>query len=111
MTVNLKYASYSTPKVSDHWTRLNGHERKHSVEAAIVETREEFLEYFKVLSCNEDGQVTVSIEAVMGPSERGTNLLDLEEILKNKVDQGITVWAASLGDKNSLRNLRGIEVK
>lgn len=111
MTGNLKYASYLTPKVSEYWTGLSSHERKHSVEVAITETREEFLEFFKVLSCSEDGQVIVSIEAVMGPADRGTKLLDLEEIIKNRVDQGLTVWAESLGDKNSLRNLRGIEVK
>jgi hypothetical protein len=37
--------------------------------------------------------------------------LDLEELFKKSVDQGITVWGEALGDKNSLRNLRGIEVK
>jgi hypothetical protein len=44
-------------------------------------------------------------------SKRGLLLLDLEEALKREIDQGITVWVEALGDKNSLRNLRGIEVK
>lgn len=111
MTSNLKYATCPTPKVSDRWAGLNDSERKESVEAALAGAGEIFLNDFKVLSCNADGQVIVSIEAVMGPTDRGTKLLDLEEALKNKVDQGIAVWAVSLGDKNSLRNLRGIEVK
>ena len=46
-----------------------------------------------------------------GPEIRGTKLLDLEELLKENVDLGITIWLEPLGDKNSLRNLRGIEVK
>lgn len=111
MTSNLKYASYPTPKVSLHWSSMSDSERKQTVETALAGSSEVFLKDFRVLSCDADGQVILSIEAVMGPADRGSKLLDLEEVLKNKVDQGITVWAESLGDKNSLRNLRGIEVK
>jgi hypothetical protein len=44
-------------------------------------------------------------------SVRGSLLLDFEECIKKNIDQGLTVWGEALGDKNSLRNLRGIEVK
>ena len=46
----------------------------------------------------------------MDASERGTLLLNLEAILKKEIDDGISIWHIPLGDKNSLRNLRGIEV-
>jgi hypothetical protein len=38
-------------------------------------------------------------------------ILDLEEFLKNHLDSGISIWCEPLGDKNSLRNLRGIQIK
>ena len=44
-------------------------------------------------------------------SERGILLLDLEQLLKNKIDQGITIWLEPVGDKSKLRNLRGIKIK
>jgi hypothetical protein len=47
----------------------------------------------------------------MSASERGTFLLDLESLLKSQIDNGINIWLEPIGDKNSLRNLRGIEVK
>ena len=37
-------------------------------------------------------------------------LLDIEEILKKTVDEGITVWLEAVGDKSKLRKLRGIEI-
>ena len=43
-------------------------------------------------------------------NERGTFLLNLEENLKCKIDNGINIWHEAIGDKSSLRNLRGIEV-
>lgn len=111
MTNNLQYALSPTPKVSSEWLGKSESDRKNDIEHVMGLSNAQSLKDFKVISCKEDGQVIVAINAVMGPAERGTKLLDLEEILKREVDNGITVWAESLGDKNSLRNLRGIEVK
>lgn len=111
MNHRLKYALDPTPLVSKNWTKLCAEERKLIIEAAIKSDRTDLLNDFKVLSCREDGQVIVGIQTQLGAAERGTKLLDFERLVKSKVDEGITVWAESLGDKNSLRNLRGIEVK
>ncbi len=43
--------------------------------------------------------------------KRGTLLLDLEAGLKQLIDPGLVVWLEPLGDRSSLRNLRGIEVR
>ena len=43
--------------------------------------------------------------------KRGPLLLDFEVFLKEAIDPGLVVWLEPLGDRNSLRNLRGIEVK
>ena len=31
--------------------------------------------------------------------------------IKTKIDEAITVWCSAQGDKNKLRNLRGVEIK
>ena len=53
--------------------------------------------------------VYVFFKTKITPSERGTLLLDLEDEMC-KVNQQIRVWHIPLGDKNSLRNLRGIKI-
>jgi len=58
-----------------------------------------------------DGSVYVNLEITLAPNKRGTVLLDFEEMLKERVDIGLTVWCEPLGDKSTLRNLRGIEIR
>ena len=58
-----------------------------------------------------DGQILLRFAVPVTAGQRGWMLLDLEERLKARVDAGLTVWLEPLGDKNSLRTLRGIEVK
>ena len=59
----------------------------------------------------ESGQVLVQSDDKFSASERAVYLLDFERYLKDNVDQGINVWCETIGDKNSLRNLRGIQIK
>ena len=59
----------------------------------------------------ESGQVLVTLDGKFSASERGVYLLDFERYLKDNIDQGINVWCETIGDKNSLRNLRGIQIK
>lgn len=54
--------------------------------------------------------VYVKFITKVSPNERGTVLLDLEDELFKK-DQRYRIWHVALGDKNSLRNLRGIKIK
>ena len=63
------------------------------------------------VEARQDGQVIMRLKEPLGPSERGTLLLDLEAFLKETVDPGLVVWLEPLGDRSSLRNLRGVEVK
>jgi len=53
--------------------------------------------------------VTVSIIVDMSADQRGAFLLDLEDLFC-ALDPRVRVWHKALGDKNSLRNLRGITV-
>ena len=35
----------------------------------------------------------------------------ISEMLKSKIDKGLTVWCEPVGDKSRLRNLRGVTIK
>ncbi|KZR61076.1 hypothetical protein [Prochlorococcus sp. MIT 1306] len=53
--------------------------------------------------------IEVNLTTAMKPRERGEVLLDLEDDLIKK-DPRVRIWHSPLGDKNSLRNLRGVEL-
>lgn len=44
-------------------------------------------------------------------SDRGARLLEVEDYLMKNVSESIRVWHVPIGDKNSLRNLRGVTLK
>ena len=73
-------------------------------------TRADFVEFITPTRALDDGQVYFSFKKQVSSSIRGVFLLDLEILIKNKIDAGIIIWCEPIGDKNSLRNLRGIEI-
>ena len=60
-------------------------------------------------SVTADGTVNVEVSLLikLKPRERSELLLNLEDELCEK-NPDIRIWHSSLGDKNSLRNLRGV---
>ena len=71
----------------------------------------EYSRAVEVVDAKENGYIIVRLTKPLLAAERGTLLLDIEEHLKKTVDLGLTVWLDPTGDKSSLRNLRGIEIK
>ena len=67
---------------------------------------------FVNLEHTQDGLIYFYVNFLdkVSPKERGPLLLDLEDALC-KNENRIRVWHVALGDKNSLRNLRGIKFK
>ena len=65
----------------------------------------------KVVSVPNNGQIVLKIEQSIPANHRGPMLLDLEEKIKESIDEGITVWCEPVGDKSVLRKLRGLEIK
>ena len=110
MNKTFEYASVDSPTTSASWGLSSLPERLSLLNKAVVE-QTSFASCIDIVDARPDGQVIVKFTEPVGPEIRGTRLLDLEEILKANVDPGITIWLELLGDKNSLRNLRGIEVK
>jgi len=111
MDSKLLYATQASPVVSAKWEQHSELERINELKNVVDHGGAKFSEVLEVIGAKKDGQVVVRMLKTCGPAERGTLLLDLEELFKKSVDRGITVWGEALGDKNSLRNLRGIEVK
>lgn len=111
MSNNLKYATAKTPTPGPRWMGMEEAERLVLVTQALESSQLPRKAILEMVSTKEDGQVIVRFRERVGAAERGTLLLDLERFLKEQVDEGITVWLEPLGDKNSLRKLRGIEVK
>lgn len=109
--VSLKYANVDTPVPGAEWRKCSDAERRARVTNALQSGAAALKDIAVIVSAKADGQVTVNLAQPLSPAKRGQLLLDLEDFLKKEVDEGLTVWLEPLGDRNSLRNLRGIEVK
>ena len=111
MNINLSHAATATPVPRESWSKMRDDERLSVVKRALAAQSGGGVANLVITSTKQDGQVIISFSEPVGASRRGAILLDLEEILKATIDPGLTVWLEPLGDRNSLRNLRGIEVK
>ena len=107
----LRYAYSNTPSPSLEWRQLSDTERRASIINALNAGTTALNGIIVIIAAKKDGQIIVNLAESVPVSKRGTLLLDLEEFLKEEIDPGLVVWLESLGDRNSLRNLRGIEVK
>lgn len=107
---NLEFAHSPTPTPDASWRRLSDRERLQRVEEAVARTPT-LPGLVSIIEARSDGQVIVGLRVPVPADKRGTLLLDLEADLKQSIDPGLVVWLEPLGDRSSLRNLRGIEVK
>lgn len=110
MNKKLFYAEIDSPEPSVQWLLLNEQERINKIHEVITQNIN-FNKELLVVSAKQNGEIVVKILNSLSASARGTLLLNFEEVIKREVDEGLTAWGEALGDKNSLRNLRGIEVK
>lgn len=109
MNMFLNHSKIDTPSPEKKWLNYNQEERISKVQSALKEA-----DQFKgvtVVDSHVNGEIYLALEILLPSSQRGTLLLDLEQFLKSKIDDAITVWLEPLGDKSTLRNLRGITVK
>lgn len=102
-------ASEESPKTTIVWRNKLPEQRLNEVETVCDSS--ELFKKIKVSRVLPDGNVFVNLLEPLPPNIRGTLLLDLEAELKLQIDHGIVVWCEPLGDKSTLRNLRGIEIK
>ena len=106
MSENTRYADVPTPTPGKEWLEASSADRLDLIQLALS-----FTYLVDVIEAKENGEIVLRLNEPLGPEKRGTVLLDIEEHLKKVIDKGLYVMLEALGDKNSLRNLRGIEVK
>jgi len=104
--ISAKYAVKDSPSPSSSWKQLTESEG-----LVLIREISESFQDMDFTRATDDGNVYLVIEKSMSPGDRGSSLLKLEKVLKQKLDKGITVWHEPIGDRNSLRKLRGIELK
>jgi hypothetical protein len=101
-------AMAGTPKPGQQWAALNDERRSAAVQAVIAKVASPGS--INLVEARSDGQVIVTLDKSVPLSKRSGCLLDLEEALKQQVDLGLVVWHQAIGDRNSLRKLRGVTV-
>ncbi|MAI83613.1 MAG: hypothetical protein CMM91_01595 [Rickettsiales bacterium] len=110
--LNLKSDAFAvTPKPKKKWLELSSSKRLRIVSEKLQFMDEKIFSIIKILSANVEGHIIVKLLKELSPAERGTLLLDIEFYLKNNVDEALYLSVEPMGDKSSLRNLRGLTIK
>jgi len=107
--IDLSFVDQNSPTTSSEWKTASNEDRVHLIKNSLK--LEGMAKNVVVEKAAEDGQISLTLIDLLPADERGTLLLDIEAVLKQQIDEGLTVWHEPIGDKSSLRNLRGIEVK
>jgi len=102
-------ACADTVKTGESWKRISEYDRKDLVRKQLQLYKG--AESFKVIKADDNGQIIISIQRNIPANERGLYLLELEQTLKNNLDQGLHLWCEPVGDKSKLRKLRGVKIK
>ena len=105
----INYANVDSPTTSKKWIAMDELARKAQVSQALMDLN--FSNVAEVVRAPDNGQIVLKLKVALGASERGIFLLDMEEKLKQKVDEGITIWCEPVGDKSKLRQLRGVQIQ
>ena len=104
-----EYANADTVQPGEDWISMTRAGRMELVRNELINFKG--AGSFKVIKADENGQIVISIEKGIPANERGLYLLELEQTLKNNIDQGIHLWCEPVGDKSKLRKLRGVKIK
>lgn len=109
--MNLKELSEAeTPQCGDQWRNSSPSQRESWVQDVLACDIEQSSQ-IEVAELRDDGQIILRFKHAVGAHKRGALLQDFEAALKDRIDPALTVWLEALGDRSSLRRLRGIEVK
>ena len=103
------YANEDSPTTKQFWKGLSDVDRFNLIDGVIKNNT--IFSVITLSETNSNGQVFIELNKAVPANERGTLLLDFEKILNENIDEGLNVWCEPIGDKSSLRNLRGIEIK
>ena len=102
------FSGAKTPITSQDWRKKS---EKNRIDIVSEELKKNSLyKDFEVIKAPDSGQIVLKIERIIPANKRGLLLLELEEMLKSVVDEGITIWCEPVGDKSKLRKFRGVKI-
>ena len=105
----LNFNDAETPSIDDSWKKMSDLDRMKLVENVIRTNN--LGQVISVSRITDKGEVYINLLENLNAGQRGSKLLDVEMLFKDNIDNGIVLWCEPLGDKNSLRKLRGIQIK
>lgn len=111
MSSNFCYAHTETPTPRQTWCSLSEDARLLLINNTMATNVRFSNRTLTAVETKLDGQVIIRLMEPVPADKRGSLLFDLEAFLKESIDPGLVVWLEPFGDRSSLRNLRGIEVK
>ena len=109
--IKLNFADSISPEPNESYIKLSEIDRLNLIESCLNNIDSNWNENFSLSSARENGFVVLEFKKSIVVDGRSSYLLDIESKLCKMVDNSITIWIAPVGDKSSLRKLRGIEVK
>lgn len=102
------YSTYASPSTSKEWmdNSINGRIDLINNYLKVNNLDKDFL----AIDASDNGQVVLRVYKSLPVNERGLFFINLEEKIKLNIDKGITLWCESVGDRSTLRNLRGVKI-
>lgn len=94
--------------ISQKWKHLSIEKREELIKTFL---KKKAIKNLILEKTSENGHVVFKIVESIPVKERSNYLLNLEKEIKESIDEAITIWCSAQGDKNKLRNLRGVEIK
>lgn len=107
--ISKENAEKDSPVPSNEWKEKNEIHKKNDISFYLKS--DSSFKNFEVIKIFDNGHVILRTEESIQANKRGMLLLKLESILKENIDEAITLWLEPVGDKSKLRGLRGIELK
>jgi hypothetical protein len=110
--INLNFGNINTPTVSEELKSLTEEQRFMKIINIIQALNMHSFDtkWFEIVSWEPANQITVCLLNQDPANVRGTNLLKLENLLKEIVDPAIEVYLQAKEDKNKLRKFRGVQI-
>tara|TARA_B100000886_G_scaffold296961_1_gene224445 strand:- start:85 stop:429 length:345 start_codon:yes stop_codon:yes gene_type:complete len=112
MNKDLKINAFAkTPVPKSSWSKIKEQDRISLIKNELNKMNKDINNIVQIILASKNGQVVVRLLKNLSPAERGNFLLDIEFLLKKKLDDAIFINVEPMGDKSSLRNLRGLTIK
>jgi hypothetical protein len=107
--MSLQFVGVESPLPSNEWLSRSVEDKISGIRN-FLDSNERFRDCIELSGITNQIEILVELIIPVKAAERGTLLLDFEQELKKTFDQSLVVWLQPLGDKNSLRRLRGIKI-